>query len=63
MNKSSDTIAIDLLHRYIRYVGESEGTTFLDHCERRDFSDVKFTDDEWDMLVNLSEKSIDENQN
>lgn len=41
-----------LLIKYINWVGDEEGSTFLDHRQAW-LSDVEFTDEEWEELQRL----------
>ena len=50
-----------LLKKYIRYVGESEGTDFILTCDSRYKSETKFSENEWMYLEALANKIDSEN--
>lgn len=43
-----------LLKKFIEYVGDVEGSDFIEPHDQRAFSKVEFTDDEWRTLQRLS---------
>lgn len=48
-----------LLIKYIQYIRGCEGTDFISPIDERWFSDVKFTDDEWELLKILAAEAND----
>jgi hypothetical protein len=45
-----------VLEKYVSYVMDAEGTDFISIHDNRYMSDVKFTDEEWQILEKISEK-------
>ena len=45
-----------VLEKYVGYVMDAEGTDFISIHDNRYMSDVKFTDEEWEILEKISEK-------
>ena len=45
----------ELLIKYIEYIGCAEGVDFITNCDRRDYSDIKFTEEDWEELNKLAE--------
>lgn len=52
MNKA---LLVVVLQKYIRYVKDIEGSDYISTCDERRMSEVKFTDEEWDLLVKFSQ--------
>jgi hypothetical protein len=46
-----------LLCKYIQYIIDIEGTDYILDIDRRDISDVQFTDEEWAILTEAAKKS------
>jgi len=51
-----DTVLYAVLEKYVRYVMETEGTDFIKIHDNRYMCDVKFTNEEWKILQDISEK-------
>jgi len=50
------TLLYTVLEKYVSYVMDAEGTDFISIHDNRYMSDVKFTDEEWQILEKISEK-------
>jgi hypothetical protein len=51
-----NTLLHSVLLKYIMYVMEAEGTDFITMHDVRYMCDIKFTDEEWKILENISNK-------
>ena len=51
-----DTVLYAVLEKYVRYVMELEETDFITIHDNRYMCDVKFTEEEWNILQDISEK-------
>jgi len=50
------TLLYTVLEKYVSYVMDAEGTDFISIHDNRYMSDVKFTNEEWQILEKISEK-------
>jgi hypothetical protein len=50
------TFLYTVLEKYVSYVMDAEGTDFISIHDNRYMSDVKFTDEEWQILEKISGK-------
>lgn len=50
------TVLYTVLEKYVGYVMDAEGADFISIHDNRYMSDVKFTDEEWQILEKISEK-------
>lgn len=52
----SDVELKALLKKYIQHVKDCEGVDFINNGGAMDYSEVKFTKDEWQLLIELAGK-------
>ena len=52
----NETLIYSVLEKYVEYVMESEGTDFITIHDDRSMCEVKFTDEEWKILQDISKK-------
>jgi hypothetical protein len=45
-----------LLEKYVNYIMDCEGTDYIHVHDNRYMSDVKFTDNEWEILEEISKR-------
>lgn len=51
-----DAFLYAVLEKYVRYVMEAKGTDFITIHDERYMCDIKFTDEEWKILQDISKK-------
>ena len=44
-----------LLKKYIQYIVDVEGSDYIEPHDNRAFSDVRFTNEEWEKLKEIAE--------
>jgi len=55
--KNDNCLLSSVLSKYIQYIKEVEGSDYILIHDERHSSEVKFTDEEWQLLTELAKKS------
>lgn len=56
--KNDNCLLFSVLSKYIQYIKEVEGTDYILIHDERHISNVKFTDEEWQLLTEVAKNVV-----